>query len=113
MASSDVTVDPVVLREQVKEKYREVADKPDAEFGNAAFESRAQQSCELLLLTIAPHSRGEGWRGARCGVKIDFTDPGGQEWKEAHQPLLNHAPAPGETKDIVVGDKPHAAQPAP
>jgi arsenite methyltransferase len=32
MTSDDLMVDPVVLREQVKKKYREVADTPDAEF---------------------------------------------------------------------------------
>jgi len=32
MSSDELLVDPVVLREQVMKKYREVADTPDAEF---------------------------------------------------------------------------------
>jgi len=32
MTHADVAVNPIALREQVKEKYREVAEKPDAEF---------------------------------------------------------------------------------
>jgi arsenite methyltransferase len=32
MTSDDLMVDPVVLREQVKQKYREVADTPDGQF---------------------------------------------------------------------------------
>ena len=61
MSSDDVMVDPVVLREQVQKKYREVAEAPQAvfhfhtgllmaeagsQFAHVSYDGRRPQCCE-------------------------------------------------------------------
>src|SRR5271166_5848889 len=90
-----------------------VAGEGDAEFGDAALDGGAQQSRELLPVTIARHCCGQRGGAHRCRVEINFAEPVGQVRDEAEQAIFVDAAAPSEAENMVVDEQARTPQPAP